>query len=158
MATIDSSAEKITETRKDMAEKAQSRVQEAIKSFVDSIDKSHIRQMDKSMHECAANCLSDREAPIEMVHGCISRCQEKTVRAQKYVQTELEQFQAALHRCVLSCQDEVRDKLTPNAPEATIQKLQGEFEVCAINCCDKNIAKLPSLGEKIRNQLNSGRY
>ncbi|CAB4055848.1 unnamed protein product [Lepeophtheirus salmonis] len=141
-----------------MSADAQERVQNGIKVFVNEVDKSHIRGMDRRMHECAATCLSDSEASIESVHACIDRCQVPTARAQKFVQSELEQFQSTLSRCILSCQDEVKDKLSPSSTEAEIQKFRSEFDTCAVNCCDKNIARLPNITKKVRECLNTGKY
>nr|ACO15425.1 FAM136A [Caligus clemensi] len=141
-----------------MSEAAQERVQNAIKTFVNGLDKSHIRGMDRTMHECAAACLSDTEASIDSVHSCIDRCQAPTLRAQKFVQSELEQFQSSLSRCILSCQDEVKDKLSPSSTEAEITKFRSEFDTCAINRCDKNIARLPNITKKVRDTLDSEKY
>jgi len=141
-----------------MAENAQERVQTSIKNFVNDVDKAHLRPMEKSMHLCAADCCADANASIDDVHRCVERCQDSTVRAQKYVQGELERFQEALHRCVLACQDEVRDKVTPTTSESDIAKYQKEFEVCAIACCDRNVDKLPALAKKVGDVLRSGRY
>ena len=38
--------------------------------------------------------------------------QGPTQRAQQYVQSELERFQETLSRCVLQCQDDVKDKVS----------------------------------------------
>ena len=68
-------------------------------------------------------------------------------------------------RCVLQCQDEVKDKVSlknfakylffgpttqflkvgPNTPESEMRKFRGEFETCAIACCDKWLLKLQML-------------
>ena len=113
----------------------------------------------------------------------MERCQEPTQRAQQAVQQELQHVQESLSRlihfeylsvfpfqvqrdmcrCVLQCQDEVKDKVSlknlkivcfccplsvtqtqllsfkvgPNTPESEMRKFRGEFETCAIACCDK---------------------
>jgi len=141
-----------------MAEQAQERVQTGIKNFVNDVDKSHLRPMEKKMHLCAADCCSDPKASIDEVHRCVERCQDGVGRAQKYVQSELERFQETLHRCVLSCQDEVKDKVTPTTSDSDIAKYQKEFELCAIKCCDKNVDKLPGLTEKVKQGLQLGHY
>jgi len=51
-----------------MAEEAQTRVANAVKRFVDDVDRGHIRKMEKNMHECAAQCLSNEVSSIEKVH------------------------------------------------------------------------------------------
>lgn len=91
-------------------------------------------------------------------YRCVERCQEGTVKAQKFVQSELERFQEQLSRCVLQCQDEVKDKVTPSTSDADIDKYRLEFEQCAIACCDKNIGKLGPLTRRVKETLMSGRY
>ncbi len=110
------------------------------------------------MHLCAADCCSNKEANIEDVHKCVEQCQQSTVQAQKFVQSELERFQEALSRCVLSCQDDIKDKVTPSTSEADITKYRNEFETCAISCCDKNVSKLPGLSKKVMDTFKSGKF
>ena len=93
-----------------------------------------------------------------MFDRCVERCQEGTIRSQKFVQNELERFQESLSRCVLQCQDEVKDKVTPSTSDAEIEKYRLEFEQCAIACCDKNIGKLGPLTRRVKETLMSGRY
>lgn len=139
-----------------MAEAAQSRVQAAIKDFINQVDKSKLRGMKREVHLCSAACCEDGVSSIKTVHRCVEQCQVPTQRAQQFVQSELEQFQESLSRCVLQCQDEIKDKVGPNTPQNEIlynykiNKYLGEFETCAIACCDKNIAKLPNLLLKLK--------
>ena len=87
---------------------------------------------------------------------CVERCSTPAQRSQNYVQSELEQFQASLSRCVQLCQDDIKDKVGVNTPESELSKYRREFESCAITCCDKNILKLPNLLTKIKETLDSG--
>ena len=70
-----------------MAEEAQERVQTGIKNFVNDVDKSHLRPMEKKMHLCAADCCSDPKASIDEVHRCVERCQVGTKVTYKEVLT-----------------------------------------------------------------------
>ena len=139
-----------------MAEEAQHRVQSAIRNFVNDVDRTHLRGMERSMHLCAADCCTDTKSSINDVLACKERCEGPTLRAQRFVQSELERFQEALSRCVLGCQDDIRDKVTPNATEAEIDKYRKEFDACAIKCCDSNVARLPMLSKKVMEALKSG--
>ena len=51
-----------------MAEQAQSRVQQAIKEFVNDVDQTHLRPMERNMHLCAADCCGKTTASIDDVH------------------------------------------------------------------------------------------
>ena len=92
---------------------------------------------------------------VSQVQRCVERCSTPAQRSQNYVQSELEQFQASLSRCVQICQDDIKDQVGVNTPESEIAKYRREFESCAINCCDKNILKLPNLMIKIKEALDS---
>lgn len=97
-------------------------------------------------------------ASIDDVHMCVEECQKPVQRAQNFVQSELQRFQESLQRCVMSCQDEVKDKVTPDLPEDKLAKFREQFEGCAIKCCDANIARLPTVSQKVKDTLKSGRY
>ena len=51
-----------------MAEQAQSRVQQAIKEFVNDVDQTQLRPMERNMHLCAADCCGKTNASIDDVH------------------------------------------------------------------------------------------
>jgi hypothetical protein len=140
-----------------MAQAAQDRVQTAIRGFVNNVDRTALRGMERQMHLCAADCCSQKDANIDEVHECVERCQASTMNAQKLVQSELERFQEALSRCVLSCQDDIKDKVTPSTPDSDVAKYKAEFDTCAISCCDKNVARLPTLSKKVLEMLKSGK-
>merc|ERR1719233_1768077 len=139
-----------------MAEAAQSRVQMAMKEFINNIDRSNLRGLQRGMHLCAADCCANFTGTMDEVHRCVERCQQPAQRAQQYVQSELEHFQESLSRCVLQCQDEVKDKVGLNPTEAEISRHRKYFETCAIACCDKNIQKLPNLMIKLKAAFESG--
>ena len=55
-----------------MAEAAQSRVQNAMKDFINNIDRTKLRPVQKAMYLCDADCMSDPSASMEEVirHSC----------------------------------------------------------------------------------------
>lgn len=53
------------------------------------------------MHLCAAKCCEDRHSSIDLVQGCVERCSGPMTKAQRYVHTEVEEFQGRLQRCVM---------------------------------------------------------
>ena len=85
--------------------------------------------MEREMHLCAAECCSDDLSSINEVMACKERCEAPLMRAQKYVQSELERYQESLQRCVLSCQDDIKDKVTPNTSEVVY--ICSSFELLA---------------------------
>lgn len=53
------------------------------------------------MHLCAAKCCDDRQSSIDTVQGCVERCSGSVTKAQRFVHTEVEEFQGRLQRCVM---------------------------------------------------------
>ena len=55
-------------------------------------------------------------------YRCVSNCSNGVEKAQRYVQSELERVQGRLQRCVMDCNDSVKDKMPPNPNETEIGK------------------------------------
>ena len=50
-----------------MAEAAQNRVQSAMKDFINNIDKTKLRPIQRQMYVCNAQCMDDPSASMEEV-------------------------------------------------------------------------------------------
>lgn len=108
------------------------------------------------MHMCAAKCCEDKSRPMDSVQNCIERCTLPVTKAQNYVQTEMQYFQKRLQRCVMDCNDTVRDKMPANPTQDQVDRYTNEFERCATKCVDTTISKLPDLVKKIKSTLSRG--
>ncbi|XP_071516190.1 protein FAM136A isoform X1 [Panulirus ornatus] len=159
-----------------MVEQAQFRIQEAMTALVDDLDKTYLRGMQRAMHICAAECCEKKENSVDQVHRCIENCSTPLTQAQTFVQNELSQFQERLQRCVMVCQDRVRDQVTANTSETQepqrnsslsiansagsvlrqaalgrdgVSVYKAEFEGCAMQCVDDHIQLMPSVKKRI---------
>ena len=141
-----------------MAQEAQARVEKTVMTFVEDLDRTHLRGMERAMHECAAKCCADTNASMADVQGCVSRCETPRTNTQQFVQNELNRFQESLSRCVMSCQEQIKDKVTPNTSESEITGFRKEFEACAIKCCDNDLARLPNIRKKIDETIKAGKF
>ena len=56
-----------------MAEAAQNRVQNAMKEFIDNIDRTKLRPIQKQMYLCNVQCMDDPAASMEEVSPFRSR-------------------------------------------------------------------------------------
>ena len=45
------------------------------KDFINEIDRTKLRGLERSMHLCAAECCTDSIATVEDVHRCVEKCQ-----------------------------------------------------------------------------------
>ncbi|CAB3362919.1 Hypothetical predicted protein [Cloeon dipterum] len=141
-----------------MVDRQRARVEDAMKKFIDDLDRSQLRKMQADMHKCAARCCEDTSSPLERVHGCVEDCSIPLSYAQKYVQTEIGGFQDRLQRCVMQCNDDIRDKMGPNPSESEASRYTGEFEVCATKCVDKNLEVLSKMFDSVKKNLLKGSY
>ncbi|KAK8753038.1 hypothetical protein OTU49_002201 [Cherax quadricarinatus] len=137
-----------------MVEQAQVRIQEAMTALVDDLDKTYLRGIQRAMHLCAAVCCEKTENSVDQVHRCIESCSTPLTQAQSFVQNELSQFQERLQRCVMTCQDRVRDQVTADTSEAQVSVYKAEFEGCAMQCVDDHIQLMPSVKKRIAGVLS----
>lgn len=72
------------------------------------------------MHLCAAKCCEDSTASLDRVQQCVEKCSMPLHNAQNYVQGELEGLQKRLQRCVMDCNDVIKDKMGPNPSDADV--------------------------------------
>lgn len=72
------------------------------------------------MHRCAAKCCDDRNVSLESVQRCIESCSGPLNNSQAYVQKELEGLQNRLQRCVMDCNDKIKDQMGANPSESDV--------------------------------------
>ncbi|KRT81364.1 hypothetical protein AMK59_6220, partial [Oryctes borbonicus] len=105
------------------------------------------------MHRCAAKCCDDNSVSLETVQRCVENCGNPLTKAQGYVQKELEGLQNRLQRCVMDCNDTVKDKMGPNPSDSEINKYTLMFENCAIKCVDKHLELIPTVMKAMKTVL-----
>jgi len=137
-------------------EQQRQRVEQEMTKNVDDLDRSFLRQVQADMHFCAAKCCEDKVSSINSVQGCVERCSAPLNRAQRYVHTELEGFQGRLQRCVMQCNDEIKNQMPPTPSESEVSKYTNQFERCAIKCVDKHVDLIPNLFKSMKAVLKKG--
>lgn len=65
-------------------------------------------------------------------------------------------MQGRLQRCVMDCNDSIKDKMPANPSEEQVAKYTAEFERCAVKCVDNSMESLPSLFKTIKTVLSKG--
>lgn len=108
------------------------------------------------MHRCALVCCQDKASSAESVQRCITNCSVQLEAAQNYLKQEFEVLQDRFNRCVLSCQDKIRDQMGPNPSDTDTSKYARNFELCAKSCVDAQIDILSVTGNRIK-QTFSGK-
>ena len=107
---------------------------------------------------CSAGCY-DKKLDGDGIADCVVQCQTKSQVCQRVVSQELNEFQQRLQRAMVTCQDKVREEITPLATrkDADQNKLQEEatrkFEKCANGVVNDSIALLKNLEARIKSQI-----
>ncbi|KAK4885722.1 hypothetical protein RN001_001993 [Aquatica leii] len=133
-----------------MVELQKQRVEQEMTKMIDEIDKQFLRKMQANMHRCAATCCDNVDVSLERVQKCVEACSTPLNNAQNYVQKEIEHLQSRLQRCVMQCNDEIKDKMGPNPSDTEVNKYSLMFENCAIKCVDNHITLIPSIMKSMK--------
>jgi len=141
-----------------MASEAQTRVQQSFHQLMNDLDKSCMRNIQGEMHKCAAKCCDRTDLSMEGNHECISRCSQPLQSAQAYVEREVNAFQDRIERCVLSCQDSIKDKIGANTTDDQMKGFTAQFESCVVKCVDTHIGLMPNMLSKMRQSIQKSSY
>ncbi|KAH8294565.1 hypothetical protein KR044_009297 [Drosophila immigrans] len=120
------------------------RIENALISAVDDMDREHLRKLQLTMHGCAKRCCADADASAEAVQRCVDRCQLPLTRARCYVQQELAEFESQLEHCMRQCRLQGDDEAG------------GRSDRCSLDCVDRYVALLPELLSTMRIALDKG--
>ena len=114
---------------------------------MDDIDKTKIRPICKASLLKMAACTDLATRP--QVDNCMQKSQQGMTVAQNVLQSEMQQFQQRLERCMLDCQDNARDANYKS--DDAREKL---FYSCATTCVDKNMALLKGVKARIESEID----
>lgn len=135
------------------ASSAQSRVQNEAENMLTTIEKEHIRPIQREAHLCAARCCENQNLGTQNVQDCISKCFLPAHRGQEYVNQEINNFQERLSRCAKTCQDRIQDKISIHTTQSEAGRLQEEMNACVDECCDSHREVLPKMFERMKERL-----
>ncbi|XP_063237917.1 protein FAM136A-like [Bacillus rossius redtenbacheri] len=136
-----------------MVEEQKQRLEEALAKLMNDVDQTYLRKMQGDMYRCAAKCCDDYSMPVEKAHACIETCSQPIQHAQSYVQGEMNHLQDRLQRCVMQCNDEIKDKMGPNPNDSEAQRYTQMFEKCATKCVDTHLDLIPKLMSRMKQVL-----
>ncbi|KAL2716102.1 protein FAM136A-like [Vespula squamosa] len=131
------------------------RVEDLMTRMIEEMDKAYLRRMQGDMHRCAATCCDNESYNILQVQNCVENCSSSLNEAQNYVQNEFVRIQNRLQRCVMDCNDTIKDKMSSNLTQNEVDRYSEEFDKCATKCVDTYCDLLPSLEKSMKNVLSS---
>ncbi|XP_020281652.1 protein FAM136A [Pseudomyrmex gracilis] len=134
------------------------RVEDHMTKMVEEIDKTYLRKMQRDMHLCAAQCCENETYSVQKVHNCVENCSSSINKAQQYVEGEFERVQNRLQRCIMECNDSIKDKMGPYPVQSDVDKYTEEFERCATKCVDSYCDLLPSLEKTMKKVLSKKEF
>lgn len=83
-------------------EQTQLRMNEAVNNLIDELDKTYLRDIQKKMFNCSAECCNDKIGPRESIEQCVERCNGPMKSAQKSLEREIGALQDQLSRCSMT--------------------------------------------------------
>lgn len=63
-------------------------------------------------------------------------------------------FQNRLQRCIMECNDNIKDKMGLNPTQREVDRYSEEFEQCATKCVDSYCELLPTLEKTMKKVLS----
>ncbi|CAG5133449.1 unnamed protein product [Candidula unifasciata] len=126
--------------------------------MVNTLDMECLRKMQFDMYHCNAKCCENSNASLEDVQKCIDECSKDVIRAQTYLQNEIEIFQNRLQRCAMTCQDRLRDALPTKPTEREVELGRTTLERCVIDCAFSHVDLVPGLTKKMLETLKNKHY
>nr|XP_022333738.1 protein FAM136A-like isoform X2 [Crassostrea virginica] len=131
-------------------EEAHNRLENAFNKMMEEIDRDVIRQNYVDMLMCSANCYKDRSSPIEVVHSCAEKCNQKLEKGTNFFQRELDNMEISIAKCAKGCED-----IGANHSDSKNPRSQSfiDQENCLIKCVDIHIEQFPALKKRIQESL-----
>lgn len=128
-----------------MSEELGQKLQDMFKTIYESTDLKYLRPIKRQMFKCGYDCL-DETRSIRDAEKCIDDCGKPLHKAMTTVQTEVTAFQGRIDRCLMDCQDGVRN-------EKDESKARLSFERCAERCLEKFTPNVASVSKNICDSL-----
>ena len=120
----------------------------ATEEMMDAVDRAKVRPIQKASLLKMAACTD--LASRAQIDQCIQKSQVSMQIAQNIISNEMQQFQQRIERCMMDCQDSVRD-----ANYKSEDAQNKAFYSCATSCMDKNMALLKSTQARIEKEIDS---
>ncbi|PSC72301.1 ATP synthase subunit mitochondrial [Micractinium conductrix] len=134
------------------AEQRADGLRKAMEEMVNSLERQHVRPMQKEAYTCMAACC-DKAGTQQDLQQCCGGCEQKVMVAQQVINAELRAFQERLQRCVQRCQDKAQEQLSATPSEKEIAAAQGSLAECAANCAGEYQKQVPKVSKDLISRL-----
>uniref|UniRef100_A0A915PQD9 Protein FAM136A n=1 Tax=Setaria digitata TaxID=48799 RepID=A0A915PQD9_9BILA len=103
------------------------------------------------MFICSSDCY-DKSINRDIVETCVEGCNKPVKKATGILQKELDDLQAQLNRCAMTCFDKATQKFGPDPAkytEAEGKQFNEQLLNCASSCVDDHIKLLPNIRKRL---------
>ena len=125
-------------------------LQNSLSSVVESIEKSHLRPLQRESFLCSAKCCEHTDSTQQSFQRCLQNCNLNPQHAQQAVQHELQRFQQRIQRQQQDCQESARDIQMNGTSESDTQKY---FKECTDGVFARNRQLIPDLQSRLNKML-----
>ncbi|WKX99616.1 hypothetical protein Q1695_014474 [Nippostrongylus brasiliensis] len=137
-------------------EATQMKVKSAVDAMIDEMDRKYLRDMQKQMFLCSANCCDRKTSSREVVESCVEKCNSGMKNAQRTLEKELGGLQDQLSRCAMTCYDKLVQSFGPDVnkyTESQMEQFNEKLDKCVAVCADDHIKLIPKIKERFAKSL-----
>jgi hypothetical protein len=138
------------------AESIQRKMNDGVESMLERLSKSTLRPLQKDTYLRMAACFDSTTASDRQIQNCIQNSSAGFNQAQKVIESRMKDWEQRFERCVMVCQDEIKDKFKDSSPSPSIQREMEAQMVRNIemNCVDKHLELLRSIESNLERDLS----
>ncbi|KAI6215037.1 Cht7 [Aphelenchoides besseyi] len=137
-------------------EETQRRVKNAVDGLIDELDKSYLRDIQKRMFNCSAQCCEDKRSSRVGIEECVEKCNLPMKRAQTTLENELGTLQDQLSRCTMTCYDKLVQQMGLDPDKYTETQLvtfKDKLSSCVDQCATDHLKLLPNIRDRLMKSL-----
>ena len=109
------------------------------------------------MFRCSANCCDNRSSSQAELSRCLEACSIPAMKADKFMQEQIQDIQNRFQRCAMSCADKIKDKSGVSG-DMSQQQNRAEMEACVGQCGDQMLNTLPTFTKNMKDWFTKGYY
>eukprot|EP00199_Chlamydomonas_sp_CCMP681_P004662 CAMPEP_0119107928 /NCGR_PEP_ID=MMETSP1180-20130426/12454_1 /TAXON_ID=3052 ORGANISM="Chlamydomonas cf sp, Strain CCMP681" /NCGR_SAMPLE_ID=MMETSP1180 /ASSEMBLY_ACC=CAM_ASM_000741 /LENGTH=140 /DNA_ID=CAMNT_0007093479 /DNA_START=75 /DNA_END=497 /DNA_ORIENTATION=+ len=129
------------------------RVQKAVESMVEGIQRSHLVPAQKEAFLCCARCC-DANGSTKQMQSCVEQCSMPPLAQQQQITRVMQDFQERFQRAAMRCNDRAQETSGFDPTLADEAKAKKVFLSCMAETGTEFEAKVPKLKQDIISSLN----
>ncbi|CEO96177.1 Protein FAM136A [Plasmodiophora brassicae] len=136
------------------AQQEQAVLQRAVDGMIKTLDREHLRPLQKGAYMCMAECLDNVALEGQSLQACMQSCTNRMDKMKHVVEQEMDDFQQRVQRGLLTCNDEGKDRLGTRTDPESVAKAQKFVDECAAKSLRSHMAVLDAIQQRIQNSAS----